>query len=315
VVTSSNLSCEPISLGDLVRALSVLAPEDEAARRAITQRLGFELTEIASSDTPAADAQPSVAKQHPLAEPAAEASLRERQYKLTRLPSRASRIQTIALPSTNELPVGVAEDALPRPPLEPLLRPTWSRAVVATLAKRNGPRGRLDVPKLVAFAAKQHQPRKLPIVPNQIASGADVLVDIGTAMQVFGRDQQHAIDEIRRVLGKGQVPVFRFTGSPMRGVTDDRRREHACYRTRGPGWPIVLLTDLGIGAEILEQPTRREWSALAALARAQGSRLVALVPYPRERWRNNVPRSMTIIPWDRNTTARAARAALRRSAR
>jgi hypothetical protein len=143
----------------------------------------------------------------------------------------------------------------------------------------------------------------LALTVSETASGADVLMDIGEHMAVFVPEQTRLVDRMRRVLGRGMVSVFRFSGSPPAGVFE-------AYRPARPGWPVIVLTDLGIGAGASAVPSS-EWLAFARLVRAAGCHLLALVPYPPARWPAELSSSMHIIHWDRATTVRSIRSALR----
>src|SRR6185436_17832186 len=148
----------PISLGDVARALDALAPKDEATRRAIVGVLGFELA--ASSEDEAngesADAEDAGAGDLIDRTPdpqdnidAAPETSRELQFNLKKRTSKRAPSH-LSVPAGKPLEAAVDEDSLPPPPLEPLLRPDWSRAVVSTMARTPVPGGPPDIERMIA---------------------------------------------------------------------------------------------------------------------------------------------------------------------
>jgi hypothetical protein len=310
-----------IGKGDVARALAKLAPQNDQTRSAIVRALGYELDALT---------QPTAAKAKPPDRPSGSpkaretkldsgvaieqgsgASLLERHFKLHREKGKASGgpgwliVPQAAIP----LPSAVPEDELPRPVLEPLLNPQWSRAVVSTMARIRLSAGPPIIEKLVELAAEKKLLSEAPAAILETASGADVLVDVGESMLVFGRDQERLVEAMRRVLGSSQVAVFRFFGSPKRGVLSGTDSECLPYRPPRPGWPVLVLTDLNIGAG--GPPVHWwEWRDFAESVRSAGCRVLALVPYPPARWPANVARAMHVIQWDRGTSVQTVRAAI-----
>jgi hypothetical protein len=139
------------------------------------------------------------------------------------------------------------------------------------------------------------------------------LLDVSESTNVFARDQEFLLAQIRRVLGGGLVTAFRFRSSPARGVLSESTFEPLPYRPPRPGWPVVLLTDLGIGAGLAAAPSK-EWRGFADCVRGAGCHLIALVPYPPLRWPAEISSVMDVVQWDRATTVRTIRATVGRSA-
>ena len=240
--------------------------------------------------------------------------LRERRFQLTRESGKANTapMRLLAPQMSAPLPSSGPEDGLPPPPWEPLLNPQWTRAMISTMARIRTPAGPPDVETLVTLTAERKPIFTLPATILETASGADVLLDIGESMTVFGRDQEDLLGHMRRVLGAGLVSVFRFFGSPMRGVLGNLSFEPEPYRPPPPGWPVILLTDLGIGAGTTAPPTQ-EWRWFADLVHGAGCHLVALVPYPPVRWPSGILSSMDIVQWERSTSVGTIRSAIGRT--
>ena len=148
---------------------------------------------------------------------------------------------------------------------------------MARIRTRSGPP---EIEALVAAAAERQPMLSMALSISETASGADVLLDIGEHMAVFSREQARLVHLMRRVLGRGMVSTFRFLGSPARGVLGQSTSGFEAYRPARPGWPVIVLTDLGIGAG---GGPSSEWLEFSRLVRSGGCHLLALVPYPPAR--------------------------------
>jgi hypothetical protein len=182
--------------------------------------------------------------------------------------------------------------------------------MISTLARirtRNGPP---EIDALVAAAAERQPMHSLAFSISETAAGADVLLDIGEPMAAFSREQTRLVQMMRRVLGRGMVSTFRFLGSPMHGVSGDAHSGFEAYHPARPGWPVIVLTDLGIGGGAAAAPSS-DWLEFSRLVRSGGCHLLALVPYPPSRAPADLASSMHIIQWGRATSVRTIKSALR----
>ena len=146
----------------------------------------------------------------------------------------------------------------------------------------------------------------LPTLPwPTLSRGVQVLVDRSQAMAPFARDQVVLQHEIQRVVGEDQVQVLRFAGCPSRGAGTGPQRKWQDYQPPLPGTPVLLLTDLGIGRPLLADDWvgAEEWLEFAAVVRRAGCPLVAFVPYAPSRLPPRLVGALTVIQWDRRTTA------------
>ena len=206
--------------------------------------------------------------------------------------------------TTKSRPQGPSEE----PSFNP--NPQWTRAMISTMARirtRNGPP---EIDSLVAAAAERQPMLSLALSISETASGADVLLDMGEHMAMFSREQARLVQTMRRVLGRGMVSTFRFVGSPVRGVLGQSTSGFEVYRPARQGWPVIVLTDLGIGGGAAAASSS-EWLEFSRLVRAGGCHLLALVPYPAARSSADLASSMHIIEWGRATSVRTIKAALR----
>jgi hypothetical protein len=93
-------------------------------------------------------------------------------------------------------------------------------------------------------------------------------------------------------------------------VLDQSTSDFEAYRPARPGWPVIVLTDLGIGRGAAAAPSS-EWLEFSRLVRSGGCHLLALVPYPPTRSSADLASSMHIIQWGRATSVRTIKTALR----
>jgi hypothetical protein len=207
----------------------------------------------------------------------------------------------------HELPV--PQGPLQESASDVLFNPQWARAMISTMARIRTRSGPPEVESLVAAAAERQPALSLAPSIMETASGADVLLDIGEPMAAFSREQARLVQMMRRVLGRGVVSTFRFLGTPSRGVQCQGTSSLEAYRPARPGWPVIVLTDLGINKGA-DAASASEWRAFSRLVRSAGCHLLALVPYPTARLSHDLKTSMHIVPWDRATGVRTIQMAL-----
>lgn len=218
--------------------------------------------------------------------------------------------------SAEPLPRGASEEHAPRPPLEPLLVPEWTRAILSTALSTACGEGDVDVERVAERIARREAVTAVPRLPlTTLRRGVQVLVDQGQGMQPFMRDLTAIQGEIRRVAGEHRARVLRFAGTPLRAAGAGPRGRWGEYLPPPRGTPVLLLTDLGIGRPQLsaDPATVEEWLELAAVVRRAGCPLVALVPYGAHRWPAALRDAMTLVEWDRPTSAARVRARVGRA--
>jgi hypothetical protein len=191
----------------------------------------------------------------------------------------------------------------------PLFNPQWTRAMISTMARIRTRSGPPEIETLVTAAAGRQPMLSLALTVSETASGADVLLDAGEHMAIFSREQARLVQMMRRVLGRGMVSSYRFFGSPVRGV-EAAASGLAAYRPARPGWPVIALTDLGIGGGTAAAQLS-EWLEFSRVVRSGGCHLLALVPYPPASWPAELASSMHIIEWGRASNVRTIKTALR----
>ena len=194
----------------------------------------------------------------------------------------------------------------PAPRPVPLLSPLAGRFITQELvaSSRFGPDP--DLNRLIDSLARCEIPQPVPLQERRtLALGVQVLVDEGEGMEPFAADQQGMVDLVRRLVGDALVEVRRIYEVP------DPVDPLDPWEPPPPGVPVLALTDLGLAGqvELAARDLAAAWQAVAATLAARGSSLVALLPYPPERWPASFTGCMRLVFWDRSTTTVRARRA------
>ncbi|HEV7681693.1 MAG TPA: hypothetical protein VGO68_06200 [Pyrinomonadaceae bacterium] len=310
-----------IFLGDLVRAIRNLQVSDFPTQQVIAEMLGLELSAPISpltpetpSETTAPAATPPPAKppvipleSQPVATPVDDS------IPIALDHSRSEKGEWIS--DVQPLPAFQADNQrYASPPLEPLLLPQWTRGILVAALATTTDDGLPDLEKVTQILARGDAIKELPTLSSPtLRRGIQLLVDKSQAMMPFAQDQVWLQKEILKVAGNDRVPVKRFLGSPLRGAGAGRVPLPA-YAPPLPGTPVVLLTDLGICQPMLtdDWADTSEWLKFSDLVRHAHCPLIAFVPYGPSRWPKKLARAMTIIQWDRRTTAATVRSVIGR---
>lgn len=321
------------ALGDLLRAFKRLQPADDAGRAAIAGLLGLAW---GREDVPAASVSPPPRPSRE-GEPSPEAPAlaptpRPTITEMPSLPLQDAAAPTLApLPEQGEHaasppawlveadPLPLAAD-MPGPeprPLEPLLDPIQTRALLTDALAATVADGPVDVRALEARICRVEPITDLPRLPRRsLGLGVEVLVDRAEALTPFFADQVALLERIRLLAGAENTQVLRFAGNPLAGAGPGGRRSWTPWKPPDPSRPILLLTDLGI-LDVADRDdeapeTGADWAAFARLAGKRGCPVLALVPYPRRRWPDEVIGLFPILPWDRRLLLKDLRQALGR---
>jgi hypothetical protein len=303
----------PVALADGIRALGHLRPDDPTTTAQVLTLLGLSARELTAE-------RPTLLPQR--GEPSAVA---ERPSRLRRAPLEPVEAEEDLAPFGGAVPSsldvrpqaegggisGVRE--LPKgeitslPPIEPLFLPRWIRGIVGASLSVFLPDGPLDVERAVDAAARLEPVTDVPRLPAPtLRLGAQLLVDRSGRMTPFAKDQAWLELALHRILGENRVEVLSFTGTPRVDA----------YCAPAPGTPVLLLTDLGIGRPLFDSDSSDvdAWLAFVAAVRRAGCPLTAFVPYPPARWPPRLSRELTVIQWDRATSAATVRGRVRSGA-
>lgn len=304
-----------------MRALATLRIEDPERTRTVAQLLGLHLTESYS---------PSYAPSMVSSEPADEAKGEsEDQQEPTPPPvpstpppssEPVTDIELVALPDmpppslawlgAQLQPTLFSLDDASIAPIESLFSPVWTTHIIKAALATDDPDGVLDAEVLTAQLARGEPVSRLPCLTERtLRRGAQILCDHSEAMLPFRQDETELVTRIRRVMGDC-IEVLKFACLPWRVGTGARRRWTE-WTPPSRGTPVVLVTDLGIcrTPSEMEPSDPLAWVEFAEAVTASGCPLVALVPYPQHRWPKALIGKMSIVMWDRSTTAATARRA------
>jgi hypothetical protein len=310
-----------IGLGDLVRALHALGTEDETVVDQIAASLGFtgrdpnppehgqgaydtsRFTRIhrprkPEPKTPISPGLPPMPSQ-----PKAPQQLSDIWLEPIAPSTSASEPEWLAMLPDDE---AEAPDPLDR---EALLGKYTAPGVIgaAVCTRRPGPD--LDVPRLTEFAISGQLLDRIPRLPETtLERGIQMLVDGGESMAPFRPDTDDLLDSFANVVGRSRCVVFDFEADPadaVRWTADGRERR---WRPE-PGRPVVLATDLDIGAASASRHRTRQrtWQSFARRCREARCPLVAFVPRTPDRWPSGLQRWISLIHWDPRTSAAAVR--------
>jgi hypothetical protein len=165
-----------------------------------------------------------------------------------------------------------------RPLIEPLIRAISRATLLTELPRRSRP---------------------------TLRRGVQVLVDTGDGMIPFDPDVQTLVERVRKSVGQGRTEVLSFTGTPLRGVNSGAPEEGKPWRPPMRGTPLLILTDLGLGGPTMSSHRAyvAEWARFARSAHDAGCLPVVLVPYKPERWPRTLRDCLTLLHWERKTTA------------
>ena len=131
-------------------------------------------------------------------------------------------------------------------------------------------------------------------------------------MMLFSRDVRQLVREIQNVIGEPRVELRMFADCPSRGAGAPGEKPWPAYRAPASATPILMLTDLGIGASPLERATQGEWNRFFTTTNAAACPVYALVPYPSDRWPAALANQISCVMWDPATTVQHVRRATTR---
>jgi hypothetical protein len=297
-----------ISLGDLAYALKKLQPTNDDTRLAIAKTLGMTMeisqkvrSAVKRTSKKVADEKPVPSTSTPTFEPLV--------WQDRPLASRVEHTRSeMPLPSiyVPPLPRSAPESETQSPPLEPLFFARWTRGILSAALATNSEIGEVDVEQVVKTLATGRSVKKFPLLSSPTLNrGVQLLIDRSQAMEPFIKDQARLHQEIMNVVGSDRVTTLRFVGCPTRAAGSGPHETWSKYEPPLTGSPVLLLTDLGIGRPRLsdERSGVSEWLNFAQLLKKFKCPLIAFVPYGESRWPPALRNHMSIIQWDRNTTA------------
>jgi hypothetical protein len=299
-----------VGIGDVIRAWRALEAASEDERRAIARLLCFDLrpqTVSPSAPAPSATKRPSL-------EPAPPQVPRDA-YEIAPINVDAQPIELTPFMQVRDNPEPTFATSLARPVQqtavspESLFRPSWTRALSATLTARRANRGALDVRRTIEIFAERRPLRALPRLSRLVsASEVVTVIDSAETMSWFRSDAEELVTRLDNVT-RARLTVAESMGVPSLvaagavPAVDDDGSGSTSIRI-GRAGRVIGLTDLGLGnvwAKTNSVARVEAWIELGRSLRGRGASLVIVTPVPRHRIPSSLLRLATCVHWDRST--------------
>ncbi len=307
-------------IADLIRALEILEPANEATCAEIGKMLGFEWVEEQpqkqepslvepQGKPPVAPKTTGPAGVIPVKRAAAAVEPEER---IDWLPAslEIEGSTTTGQINLQVLPPSAGNEKFIPPVFEPLLAPALARGILSGALATASDDGPVDLEVLVQMIARRDHLEQLPrlVVPT-LRRGVLLLVDKSEALAPYAIDQRWLESRVCEVVGTELVTIQRFIGCPSRGAGLGLRARWGEFEYPYAGTVILLLTDLGISQLLLspDWADEEEWRDFLLGAKLAGCPVVAFVPYGRQRWPPALSGLCKMIQWDRSMTANKVR--------
>lgn len=302
-----------VYLSELVEIMHELSPLGPEAQGMLLPMLHLGQQEYAqrAPPTPAASRLPPPSPQRspppPLAplKPSAE-SAASRAIEGTHL-VRLRRGSSAQPPDWSQAGAMLGPEHAPVPlPVPPLIESRKQTAILSTALATYVNEGRPLIEPLIRAISRATLVNELPRRSRPtLRRGVQVLVDTGDGMIPFDPDVQSLVERVRKSVGETRTQVLSFTGSPLRGVSSGAPEDGKPWRPPMQGTPLLILTDLGLGGPAMssQRAYAAEWARFATSAHDAGCPPVVLVPYKPERWPRALRDCLTLLHWDRKTTA------------
>lgn len=200
-------------------------------------------------------------------------------------------------------------------PHVPILKQNWTRAILIEALSTLVDQGEVDTSRVIDKFARGETIDKIPrfMIPT-LKRGCQVLIDVGVGMEPYENDKKHLLDEIRKVVGKDELEVLYFDGIPGMDVEtwDDFQIKE--YPLPPVGTPVFVITDLGISNPdfTLTRSSARDWEQFYIRLNDKEIPLIALTPYPPQRWPTELNGMFPILQWKHSLTAMETRRQRRR---
>ncbi|HEV7609879.1 MAG TPA: hypothetical protein VGO61_21265 [Steroidobacteraceae bacterium] len=317
----------PLSLGDRLEAFGKLRPADAAAFAVMAEilRPREPQGELKSAARRAAalpsQMTPSVVNDNLLATRPDATSLRPTENANAPAsaplpPAGTTKVTALERrpfappPTTNAPQLGSYSGTTRSREPPPVIAPNQARAILATLASRPHEGLAIDVAALLSRILRGAPIESLP--RREIWSarrGVQLLIDCSPAMTPIASDLDAIEGRLMSILGKERVERLYFSGCPGRGAGPSDRSTWKAWKPPSAGTPVIALTDLGCAGSACndEWAGADEWGRFADVARAEGSAIVAFLPFPVYRVPFSLARCITTIPWSEALSAARVR--------
>jgi hypothetical protein len=303
-----------IWIGDVLNAWRELKLTDPLDRAAVAEALGFEASELRQTITirqGSGDEPPDMVRTDiggTVSTPAEPAPAPGRVIPVAADTEEAvptTTTQPIWLTNAPALPAEEAAHQTWRPTRTALFQRQWVRHILSAVAAVPIEEGTIDEPRLIESVSRLRPVDRLPRRKRPtLRRGLHVLLDKGRAMMPFAYDAQEIVTQLRSVVGRDSMAFAAFEETPLSDVVSPRLRRRVPWRPPASGTPILVISDLGLTQRYgdVRGAAESEWLEFAAVCRASGCPITALVPRGEADWPPVLRRAFTILPWDRSTT-------------
>lgn len=314
----SNRRREEIHLGDLARALAKLRCDSPEQIKSVASCLGFAIesvpetgpqTEIYDTHLYPDRSRSNTEQPAPMryqAPPQPEAPVNLPDFKVpsalqpspVRTPPAAEPLEALG----DEFELLDRNSGVPALARSTLFTENTSRGIFSAALATLRPGNEIDLSGLIEALVTHRALPRLPCLPSAtLALGCQLLLDHRSSMVPFYEDLASLPEQIAQITPREHVEIFSFEGDPNRARrwTVDFEALVWCPDKR----PVVVATDFGIqgrGGRV-EKPA--EWSSFIERCRSDGSPLLILIPWPRERWPVGLGSYPELIHWSPHTTA------------
>jgi hypothetical protein len=322
---------EPLGLDALTRAVIALRPENEAAVSLLRTSLGItpptaeavnrSVPEERHHDTGERERVKPVEPADVIADPMA--AVRVAPPRVTRLfsvPAGHQTQQPSWLSATSPLSLqGGIPDAGAK--FEPLIPARTSRGIVKTMLATPQTDGTVDVAALIEALARSKPLARWPRrYVAGLAVGAAVVVDNGPQVAPFRPDIAAVLRSLHQIVGGSRLALHICAGWPpdiANHVRAAARDPDEATVLDEPAWappprvPVLIISDFGLSP--VSDGTLRanvdDWCRFAADLRQYGNECIGLLPFPESDWPARLVRSLTLMHWTTDMTARGVRRA------
>lgn len=166
--------------------------------------------------------------------------------------------------------------------------------------------GEVDFPKLLSAICRQRALAELPRrTEATLDLGCQLLLDYSASMVPFWEDLNSLIDQVTRVIGAENVRVFSFDARPGEAARWTATGERTRWRPEQR--PVLVATDFGLMGARGRAQLDPAWRGFIDACGLDGSPLLMLIPWPRERWPLATGPHASLIHWSPHTSAAMVR--------
>lgn len=307
-----------VFLGDGLRALHTLTPDNPAEAKAILDLLGLRATAPADRTSPV---PPAVYER--TEEPAVTAAATGRPGpETTREPLGEDDTVPFRLLTRSRgnrgaagRPVQLADPLPPWSPspavlFDPPLRREWTRGVLFASAAIPLDGHEVDVARAVQSMVTGVPPVRLPRRRRwSTRLGVQLLIDVGPGIAPYRADRNWLVTMLADVVGRETMTVLRFAGCPTLGAGRGARSSWREYEPPAAGVPVLVFSDVTAFSPEIHTAL---WMEFADRVTRAGCHLVLVTPLTAASVPPPLRARVAVVQLDRRTVMAQARRAVAR---